>query len=590
MNEIRKEKESLLDLCLDSNSSLRGASSVHSKLTQNLAESESTIRTIAILPVVDELAGPVVRVIAISRTGVGGAVREPAVPPGELNTIGGLVRPELGAFNRVRGDAVLDPVDKGVDDVCLGGRGGLALAKHPCARARNAAYAAVRHAADAEVAEEGVEVACGGGELRGNVEVVALRVRARGKRICEAVVHEQLAAGVAEGAEIGVERGRVAHLLVEAQSEVVVIGADGVDVERGVVVNGAEEVAGDALHASGELAESEGVNLGAWEEAGVAQRVVDGQGREDAIYSLDLLGGEAVAVAVDTAVESTRVERANGRVLDDSISHAIEGFIAVCLNLGLHKDPLILCEVRVISFLASELDEPSTPRLQILEVCRRCSRNDTVKVLRMVLSRMQALLAASRAADVVRIRGVLAVECIRNFLADFDGSVTGAIGPVDDLFVGVHHPGAIEGGSVVSGVVANSGKAKARDVLHVDVVDAAVDAAIVGAHGAAIVVVFGRRKPDFDIGLALAARLHVHLHLANANLGGEGITTLRVGLAIWGVDGDIGLVRGAGQAVEDPVAGREAVAQRGAVTHVCCLRFRWRGRRVQRLGMLLVEW
>lgn len=107
----------------------------------------------------------------------------------------------------------------------------------------------------------------------------------------------------------------------------------------------------------------------------------------------------------------------------------------------------------------------------------------------------------------------------------------------------------------MAGVVADSGKAKAGDVLHVDVVNAAVEATIVGAHGTAIVVVGGRRQPDFDVCRALAARLYVHLHLANVELGGEGITAVRVGLAVWCVDCDVGIVRGTCHAVEGPVGG-----------------------------------
>jgi hypothetical protein len=138
---------------------------------EKLTEPKPNIAAVIVLPVVDELASPVVR--------VGGAVREPAVPPGELNAIGRLIIHELGAFDRIWRVAALDPVDKHIDDVCLCGQGSLALSKHPCTRALNAAYTTVRHTANAEVAEEGVEVTCGSGELRGDGEVVALRVCTR---------------------------------------------------------------------------------------------------------------------------------------------------------------------------------------------------------------------------------------------------------------------------------------------------------------------------------------------------------------------------------------------------------------------------
>ena len=91
------------------------------------------------------------------------------------------------------------------------------------------------------------------------------------------MVEEQFAACVAVGGEVGVEGGGVAHLGVEREGEVVVGGVHFSGVEGGVVVDGAEEVAGDALLASGQLAEGEGVDLGARQQARVAQGVVGGR-------------------------------------------------------------------------------------------------------------------------------------------------------------------------------------------------------------------------------------------------------------------------------------------------------------------------
>ena len=119
----------------------------------------------------------------------------------------------------------------------------------------------------------------------------------------------------------------------------------------------------------------------------------------------------------------------------------------------------------------------------------------------------------------------------------------------------------------MAGVVTNGSETKARDVGHVDVVDATVETTVVGAHGAAIVVV-ALGKPDLHVGGRDTAGLNVHGNLADVDLGGERVATLGVGLAIGSVGSLVRGKRNTLEAVDGPVAGREAVAESLAVTHV----------------------
>jgi hypothetical protein len=120
----------------------------------------------------------------------------------------------------------------------------------------------------------------------------------------------------------------------------------------------------------------------------------------------------------------------------------------------------------------------------------------------------------------------------------------------------------------VAGVVTNGSETKTRDVGHVDVVNATVETTVVGAHGAAIVVV-ALGKPDLHVGGRDTAGLDVHGNLADVDLGGERVTTLGVCLAIGSVRSLVRGEIGALKAVDSPVAGREAVAESLAVsTHI----------------------
>ena len=358
----------------------------------NVAETRHVVDA-AVPPVGDLLAAPLLGVRAGAGAAVGVAVGEAAVVAGELDAVGALVPPELGALESLRSVAVLDPVDEVVDDVVVGVGGGLVLAEHPGAGAGNAANAAVGHAGNAEVAQEVVHLGVVEAHLVGNLQVIALGVGAGGEGVGHAVVHDHLATDVTEAAEVTAEGGRVTVLAVEVEGVAVVGLAKGGDIEVGVVVHtAAVVVASDALDAAGELAKSECIDLGAREKGGVEELAIGVEERgEDGLDGVDLRVAQAAGVRVGLAVQGAGVEVADGGVLDDAVGDTVKSLVALELDLRLDKNPLVLGEESSVTRLAGELDETGAPGLQVLEVCRGSSGDNAIEVARVVLSRVKTL-------------------------------------------------------------------------------------------------------------------------------------------------------------------------------------------------------
>lgn len=108
-----------------------------------------------------------------------------------------------------------------------------------------------------------------------------------------------------------------------------------VHVERvpgGVLEDGeAVPVGGDALNRAGELAETEGVDLGAVEE-GREEEVAGGivEGCEDFVDGVDLSVCETAGKSgVVGAGEDGGVEVALGWVFEDAVRYAVDGFVTL---------------------------------------------------------------------------------------------------------------------------------------------------------------------------------------------------------------------------------------------------------------------
>jgi len=383
------------------------------------------------------------------------------------------------------------------------------------------------------------------------------------------VVHQKLATDVTEAAKVAAEGRRVAVAGVKVEGVAVVGLANSGDIEVGVVVDtAAVEVASNTLDVTGELAKSEGVDLRTREKGRVKELAVRVVKRsEDVLDSVDLGVAKTPGVVLDVAVQGAGVEVADSGVLKNAIGDTVKGGIALQLDLGLNKNPLVLGKESSVTRGTGQLDEASAPALKVLEIGGSSTGDNTIEIAGVVLSRVETLRAAARAANVVGVSSGRTVVLADNLLANLDGSVASTVGPVNDLLVAVQHPGTIEGRAVVAGVVTNGGETKTRDVRHVDVVDATVKTTVVGAHGAAIVVV-ALGKPDLHVGGRDTAGLNVHGNLADVDLGGERVATLGIGLAIGSVGSLVRGERNTLKTVDGPVAGREAVAESLAVTHV----------------------
>lgn len=365
---------------------------------------------------------------------------------------------------------------------------------------------------------------------------------------------------------------------IKVEGVTVVSLTNGSDIEVGVVVDtAAVVVASNTLDVTGELAKSEGVDLRAREEGRVEDLAVGVVKRsEDVLDSVDLSVAKTPGVVLDVAVQGASVEVADSRVLNNAIGDTVKSGVTLLLDLGLNKNPLVLGQESSITRGTSQLDEASAPALKVLEIGRSSTGDDAIEVARIVLSRVETLSTTGGAANVVGVGSGGTVVLADDLLANLDGSVASTVSPVNNPLVVVQHPCTIERRAVVASVVANGSKTKTRDVGHVDVVDATVEATVVGAHGTAIVVIT-LRKPDLHVGGRDTAGLNVHGNLANVDLGGERVATLSVGLAIGSVDGLVCRKLNTLKAVDGPVAGGEAVAESLAVAHGCGIEVDWGG-------------
>lgn len=396
----------------------------------------------AVPPVLDVLAAPLLGVGAGARAAVGVAVGETAVVAGELDAVGGLVPPEFGALKSVGSVAILDPVDEVVDDVVVGGRGGLVLTEHPGTGASNATDTAVSHAGNAEVAEEVIHLAVVETHLVRDLQVVTLGVGARGERVSHAVVHQKLAADVTEAAEVAAEGRGVAVVGIKVEGVAVVGLANGGNIEVGVVVDTtAVVVASNTLDVSGELAQGECVDLRTREKGRVKDLAVGVVKRsEDVLDSVDLSVAETPGVVLDVAVQGACVEVADSGVLKNAIGDTVKSGIALQLDLRLNKNPLVLGQESSITGRASQLNEASAPALKVLEVGRSSTGDDTIEIARVVLGRVETLGTATRAANVVGVSSGRTVVLADDLLANLDGSVASTVSPVNDFLVAVQHP------------------------------------------------------------------------------------------------------------------------------------------------------
>ena len=441
-------------------------------------------------PIVNELAGPRAGKSRIGAAAdVGGAIGEAAMRTLEHDAVVGGVVPELGPKEGLGGLAVLDPVDEVGDDV-VGGRGsGEVLAELPSTGAGDTADSAVSHTRDTEETEEVVHLVIGEAELAGELEIVALSVATRSDGVSHAMIHHELLAGIAEATEPGAEGRGVTVKVVLALTKGDVSSGEGGNVEVGVVEDGATEpITGDTLWRAREQAKLEGIDLGTGEERRVDESTFGTIKRfEDILDCLDLLGGQAASGDGRRADRDlVGVEFALSGILQNAVGNTIEDLIALLENVTLDSDPVVLSEESVVAGGASELEEASRPALKVVEVIGGGTSDDTVKVIGVPLSGLDTLSTTCGAADVVGIVGRLVVESIDGLFANLDSSVTGTVRPVDDLLVAAEGPAAVKGAAVVASVVTDRGEAEAADVLHVNVVDAAVETAVVGVHGAAI--------------------------------------------------------------------------------------------------------
>lgn len=343
---------------------------------------------LALLPVVDELAAPVLRLGAVT-TIVGGAVRVPAVRALEFNAQGRGVVPELGAEHGLRSVVLLNPADEVVDDVVRSRSGSATLAEHPCTGTRDATDTAVSHTRDTEEAEELIEIGVAGTHGLGHLLVVALAVVARGHRVGHTVVHDHLAASATDTAEVTVERRRVAVEVVFRISTGVVLLVEVEDVERGVVVHAtAEPILRNTLDGAGEETKTEGIDLSTVEERRVDKSTLGVVERlEDLLNSVDLGRVEAARGDRIAAHRDGRdVEVTDGGVLKDTVVHTVKLLITLVEDVGLYGGPVGLSKESVIVGGASELAEVSAPVLEVVEVVGRGTGDDTVKVVREFLS------------------------------------------------------------------------------------------------------------------------------------------------------------------------------------------------------------
>ena len=275
--------------------------------------------------------------------------------------------PVLRSDESLRRVGIFNPVLEVVDNVMRsGGRSGV-LSEHPSSSARDSSYTAVCHARDAEVAVEIVHGDVVDSEFGGDFEVVALGIAAGDERVGGAVVHEEFASCGAETAEVAGELGHIAVVGVESVGASVVGLVHVERVPGWVVVDCvAVPVAGDGLDTAGELAEAEGIDLGAVEECWVEEfafGVVEFG--EDFSDCVDLGVGQAAGEgSVVAASKNGRVELAESWVFEDAIVDAVKLLIALIEDGGLDCNPVILSkEFGVGVGCASELHETAAPGL-----------------------------------------------------------------------------------------------------------------------------------------------------------------------------------------------------------------------------------
>lgn len=336
-----------------------------------------------------------------------------------------LVVPEFGAEDGLRSIVVLNPVNQVRDDV-VGGTcniGESGLAEHPRTGARDATDTAVSHARDTEESHEVIHIGVVDSESVGNLEVVTLGVAGGDERVSHTVVHDHLLASGPERAKIAAESRDVAVVRVERVSVGVVGLIESGDVKGGGVVDTVVvPVVSDTLGGSRELAKSESIDLGSVEESWVEQLTGGAvQLSEDLVDGGELVVRQAVVGGVAAANrDDSLIEHADGRILDDTIVHAIESGVTLVEDVALNEDPLVLSEEARVSRVAGKLDETCAPVLQMVEVCSRRTGDYAVEVIWEVLCRVQTLRATSGAADVVCVVLLFAVELLHDFLASHD--------------------------------------------------------------------------------------------------------------------------------------------------------------------------
>jgi hypothetical protein len=120
--------------------------------------------------------------------------------------------------------------------------------------------------------------------------------------------------------------------------------------------------------------------------------------------------------------KSCRIILAEARILNDTVNIAIKR-VTLLQNVPMNHDPLRHCDESGRVGGPRDGVEVSAPGCQVVEGNCRRSSNNTVEIVREVLSGLETLSSASRAAKIVRLVVCLAIEIFADLLSHHYTSV-----------------------------------------------------------------------------------------------------------------------------------------------------------------------
>ncbi|CRK27481.1 hypothetical protein BN1708_004373 [Verticillium longisporum] len=379
----------------------------------------------------------------------------------------------------------------------------------PVADERGARSAgAVVEARDAEVAVKLVER--GRREAHGarDVVVVARRVVARDDGVLEAVVVQDAGAAGARARQVALPRGDVEGVLRRGRG--VVGRPQRRRVPAAVVV---DDVAEPVVRVGEGPAADEQAQLRARLHARVDEGAVEAvQVREDGAHRLRLGAREAGARRVGAADEGLGPVLAEVRILEDAVNLAVEA-VALHQHVLPHGVPLLGRQERGGAWRASLCEEAAAPRREVCEGESGGAGDDAVKVFGEVLCLLEALATAGRAAEIVRLCVLLAVECLGDLLAENDAQVEGPVGEILNDARVVEE--GFANGAVVAVVRADGGEALRHGVVDVLILDTSASATVAGAQEATSPVGW---QPDLDARVARRSGGGEHGDTADVNV------------------------------------------------------------------------